>query len=61
MKNRLLYPIILFVYIASVLITSAGAINYGDAEAIYIVAAIVNGICGVWCAYNVYQNYIKTK
>ena len=61
MKNRVLYPILLFVYIAAVIVTSAGAINYGDAEAIYVVAAILNGIFGAWNAYTIYQNHIKVK
>lgn len=59
MKNRVLYPILLFIYLAVVIIASAGAINSG--EGICIAAGILNGIFGAWNAYTIYQNHIKVK
>lgn len=59
MKNRVLYPILLFIYLAVVIIASAGAINSG--EGICITAGILNGIFGAIGAYNIYNTHIKVK
>lgn len=58
--KRIVYPIIMAIYLFIGIIASVGAINYGidSTETVYTIAGIINGL---FCALGVYEAWKRWK